>query len=348
MTTEQTVNTGVQMISPEAEKKALRSEFNKAMGVVALIVIIMQTVGIIATIVMLVPVMMEAMTGIDMTNAQEIARVQQEVMASVVSQLKYVFIPTIIGILVGYLIMIPIGCKMLRYRFRDFFGTKCVSGKLIGFGIIVGIAVQMVFSFLASGIAWLMEQVGIQAVTLDTTLDGDIVGAVSMVIAACVCAPIFEEILFRGLVLKALSRKNEWFGIIASSVLFGLYHFNIPQFIAATAMGFVMALVASKAKSLVPSMIIHFALNANGMIQTFILHYAGEDVLDIVVLSETIIFVLATIAIAVFKRDVFLPEKQAPKGNEQVKSFKVLLSSWTLWVYLVIAVILISMTLHAM
>ena len=48
-----------------------------------------------------------------------------------------------------------------------------------------------------------------------------------MTIYSVILAPIFEEILFRGFVLKNLSRFNVRFGIIMSAILFGLFHGNL-------------------------------------------------------------------------------------------------------------------------
>ncbi|MFA9290581.1 MAG: lysostaphin resistance A-like protein, partial [Solirubrobacteraceae bacterium] len=64
----------------------------------------------------------------------------------------------------------------------------------------------------------------------------------AMVFATCVFAPIFEEILFRGIILKGLlnNRKKPIFAIIFTSLLFGLVHGNPWQFIGAFTLGIIM------------------------------------------------------------------------------------------------------------
>lgn len=51
-------------------------------------------------------------------------------------------------------------------------------------------------------------------------------------------APIFEEIFFRGIILEGfLNRYKPLAAIIASALIFGIFHLNIPQFINASFLG---------------------------------------------------------------------------------------------------------------
>ncbi|MFT8411158.1 lysostaphin resistance A-like protein [Schleiferilactobacillus perolens] len=45
----------------------------------------------------------------------------------------------------------------------------------------------------------------------------------------CIIAPIFEEILFRGLLLNAMVRYGEYFSIVSSSIAFGVAHGSFIQ-----------------------------------------------------------------------------------------------------------------------
>lgn len=346
MTTEQTVNTEVQALPAWEEKKLLRSGFNKAFGIAILILIIANIVGGILQVIMMMPLTFELLqSGMD---PQEASIRVTEIMTQ---QLKYMYIPNTIGFLAAYGIMFPVGCKMMKLKFKDFFSTKKFSGKLVGLGVILALGTQIAFSLLGNGAAWLLEQVGVKANTINMTLDGDILGMSVFVFYFCIVAPIFEEILFRGFLMKALSKKNVWFGIIASSVVFGLYHGNLQQFIGATAMGMAMALVATKSDSLIPSIIMHFAMNVNAVAQQFVLYYAGETALEIMSITEIIVFILGAIAVLVFKRKMFAPEKnqdEASADGEKVNSFKVLLSSWTAWVFFAIMLVLIAVSMTMM
>ncbi|MBQ7991011.1 MAG: CPBP family intramembrane metalloprotease [Oscillospiraceae bacterium] len=92
-----------------------------------------------------------------------------------------------------------------------------------------------------------------------------------------VLAPIAEELMFRGVVLRRLSKVSQSFGIIVSALFFGLMHGNILQ----TALGFVIGVVFAyadiKAGSLLPSIIGHMFINASATVSSFVEYFFGEN-----------------------------------------------------------------------
>ena len=78
--------------------------------------------------------------------------------------------------------------------------------------------------------------------------------------SSVVFAPVTEEIVFRGYLLNLwLARHRIWFAILASSMFFGLWHFQYAPF--ATGMGFIFALVYLKYRSLVLCIVLHGLYN---------------------------------------------------------------------------------------
>jgi len=81
-------------------------------------------------------------------------------------------------------------------------------------------------------------------------------------LAVAVMAPIFEEFIFRGVMLDGLlKRKSSWAAILISAAMFGLVHLNPWQFIAAMVIGTFAGWVYSRTRSLIYCIIIHFANN---------------------------------------------------------------------------------------
>jgi hypothetical protein len=74
---------------------------------------------------------------------------------------------------------------------------------------------------------------------------------------------ICEEILHRGMFMNG-SKKQGYtrYGLLFSSILFGLTHLNIQQFFYASILGCLMGVVMLVANSIYPAMIIHFMNNA--------------------------------------------------------------------------------------
>lgn len=100
-----------------------------------------------------------------------------------------------------------------------------------------------------------------------------------MFILAVVMAPIFEEIVFRGIILKGLLNRgvSPTVSIWISALLFGLVHGNPWQFVGGAMMGFALGLIYYQTKTLLIPMVLH-ALN-NGVALASI-YLIGEDKLQ--------------------------------------------------------------------
>lgn len=87
-------------------------------------------------------------------------------------------------------------------------------------------------------------------------------------------SPIAEEIIFRGI---TYNRMKRFFGVvpcvIVTSLLFGGFHANLPQFLYGTCMGVLMALVYEWVKTFAAPLLLHMAAN----IIVFALSFAVGD-----------------------------------------------------------------------
>jgi hypothetical protein len=98
--------------------------------------------------------------------------------------------------------------------------------------------------------------------------------AVALLLLVAVCTPIVEELFFRGLFLRAVGRRYglRW-GVVASSIVFGLLHFqgsglHGPFISGVTATyGAVFALLVIRAGGrLGPSIVAHMVVNGVGVV----------------------------------------------------------------------------------
>ncbi len=74
-------------------------------------------------------------------------------------------------------------------------------------------------------------------------------------------APLFEEFMFRGVLLKSLSKYGPLFSAFASALMFGLAHKNLQQTPFAFVAGLIFAYVAIKTGNIWTSVLIHFCIN---------------------------------------------------------------------------------------
>ncbi|MGE4514302.1 MAG: lysostaphin resistance A-like protein [Chryseobacterium sp.] len=123
---------------------------------------------------------------------------------------------------------------------------------------------------------------------------------VVMVITAVICAPIFEEIIFRGIIQKGLMNKGvePWKAIIFSSIIFGLVHGNPWQFVGAVLLGCVLGLVYYKTKSLLLPMLLH---GFNNLCSTILIIYTkNESFSDAFKIPEWMILAIGIILFSLF------------------------------------------------
>jgi len=96
------------------------------------------------------------------------------------------------------------------------------------------------------------------------------------VILACIAAPFFEELTFRGFIFNAFLRYcPAWLAVLLSSVLFGLAHLqpgNIGAIVPLAAGGLVLATVYYRSGSLAASMVTHALFNTFTVVLVLVFH----------------------------------------------------------------------------
>lgn len=85
-------------------------------------------------------------------------------------------------------------------------------------------------------------------------------------LAVGVLAPLAEETVFRGAVLRRLlevvGRRAHWLAIIISALLFGLVHGNNAQFVHAFLLGLLLGWMFYRTGSILPGMVLHIVNNS--------------------------------------------------------------------------------------
>ena len=87
---------------------------------------------------------------------------------------------------------------------------------------------------------------------------------IAVIIAVLIfLGPIAEELVFRGLIFKRLQDyTGTIWAVLISSLLFGIYHQNMVQFVYASLLGVVFAMLIALTGSLKITMVAHIAANA--------------------------------------------------------------------------------------
>jgi membrane protease YdiL (CAAX protease family) len=82
-------------------------------------------------------------------------------------------------------------------------------------------------------------------------------------VTAIVIAPLAEEILFRGILYRAMKERG-WprTALVATSLLFGAIHGHLPSFIALSFLGLVFALLYGRTSNLLAPILAHSTFNS--------------------------------------------------------------------------------------
>lgn len=88
-----------------------------------------------------------------------------------------------------------------------------------------------------------------------------------LAILSLLIAPIFEELIFRKVLMDRIGVYGERLAIIVSALSFGGFHGNFQQFFFTTVAGLVLALIYAKTKKIIYPIILHFINNAYGVLQ---------------------------------------------------------------------------------
>ena len=90
-------------------------------------------------------------------------------------------------------------------------------------------------------------------------------------IAPCMSAPIFEEVLYRGFLLPALTCYFPmWAALPVSSVLFAIHHMNPTAIIPLTILGLIWALIYKRSGNLLVTILIHAMWNSRVFLGSFL------------------------------------------------------------------------------
>lgn len=166
----------------------------------------------------------------------------------------------------GYIMAVVIGLFVLFvWKGKDYWKNEIFArGKPMNVGTFfaltcIVLGVQLVASLLSTVLELLLNQFGLSMMSILESASGQSAG-LSMFIYASICAPITEEILFRGYVQRTLQPYGKKFAIFGSAFLFGIFHGNLIQTPYAFLVGLVLGYVAAE-YNVIWAMVLHMVNN---------------------------------------------------------------------------------------
>ncbi len=191
-----------------------------------------------------------------------------------------------------------IGAFMFRYignegrSIKSFYTIPKSNTRAIGnFTAVYGFA--HIFNLITIVVTYFLTSIFDFSKQLNTVADETsygMGGALMMAFLLVVIAPIFEEFMFRGLILNELKPYGNGLSIFVSGILFGIFHGNFQQCFYTTAFGIALGYIANVTNSIFPTTIIHMITNGiaavtvllmnTDSVQRFILHGDQAEIPD--------------------------------------------------------------------
>lgn len=166
----------------------------------------------------------------------------------------------------GYLLAVAVGMLILLLWKKPHYIRReiCKQGRPMRIGsffllLCLVAAVQSAAQLWCMALEWLCNRFGLSILELLQNSAGDM-DNLAMFLYIGLLAPIFEEILFRGLMMRSLEPYGKRFAMFASALFFGLFHGNPVQTPYAIVVGLVLGYTAME-YNVVWAMVLHLINN---------------------------------------------------------------------------------------
>ncbi len=243
--------------------------------------------------------------------------------------------------------IVLLGNKLTGIKLRPLFNTKGFSASFLLMGVVIAIGMNLLAIIVASLTETAFEELfGLMLADPDDNPSSMIYMIVDSVYAVII-APIIEEIVFRGFVLKNFSRYNVYTGIVMSGLLFGLMHGNFYQFIFTVPFGMALAYMTVKSNSILPAIFAHFLANA-GVTAINLVGLYNEELSDgifVIWLAFFICVGLLMLFIGLATKSIRLPKNTKA---EKKRGFPLAFTSHAVIIYIVLQVILCITSIEKM
>jgi len=231
----------------------------------------------------------------------------------IINQITAIFLPV-----VAYAISKNVDVKKF-FRFKRLPAKSVV--QLMG----LGFCGQFIGQFLNIIIILVMTLFKLP-VSRELPIPEDGAGLIFTVFAIALMPGIFEELLIRGVVLRAYEKKGARNAIIVTAVLFSIMHFDLTNMLAPFFSGMLFAYVVLKTDSLFSSIILHVTNNITGVMIYILVRKIDNSIITGIGLSVMIVISLIAFLplLAAFRRG--FPKRRIDKGGPGGEIAKLLIN----------------------
>ena len=229
-------------------------------------------------------------------------------------------------------------CLFTKYNPRELFRTEKVKGGEVCRYALIILMLQQVSFFCTLIISNLLYSVGLEVPSMNLAYEHSPAVYAVDVFSSVILAPIGEELIYRGVVLRCSAKVSQRFAIIFSAFIFGIMHGNPYQFVLGFMLGIPLAIITIRTGSLIPAIICHMVNNLFATLPS-VVGYFNETASYVI----NIIYIPLFLLIGIF---AFVPEAvsgrmKLPEYTEyhRKRTLPIMITSWSIIVVMILFVI---------
>lgn len=225
-------------------------------------------------------------------------------------------------------------CALTRYNPKELFRTDSLNGKEIAKYVIIVLFLQQLSVILSYIMSNGLYSLGLEVAGMNYVLDHTPAVYAVDVFSTVILAPIGEELVYRGIVLRCTAKISQRFAIFLSAFIFGIMHGNPYQFLLGFLLGIPMAMITIKTGSIIPSIICHMAANIMASVQTVVEYFSKEISFAVTVITLPVLLI---VGLVVFVSEIISGEMKLPAytAYHKKRTFPILITSWSMIVVMV-------------
>lgn len=228
-------------------------------------------------------------------------------------------------------------CAVTRYNPKELFRTEGLNGRQILKYVIIVLFFQQVSMICSMIMSSGLYSLGLEVSGLNYVLEHKPSVYAADVFSAVILAPIGEELIYRGVVLRCTAKISQRFAIFFSAFIFGIMHGNPYQFVLGFLIGIPMAMLTVKTGSIIPAIICHMANNTIASISN-IVEYFNEDTAFAINVISLPVFLIVGLVVFVSEAASGGMKLPAYTPYHKKRTFPILITSWSMIVITVIYV----------
>jgi len=189
------------------------------------------------------------------------------------------------------LILLPvlIYCIYHRLNIKETFRFKSPGMMPVILIVLSSVPAYFVALFLNNIVAYLLQFIGKlpeQSIPIPSTVSELFIGILIIAVSPALC----EEMLHRGLMLRAYERRGSYKAVFFTAIFFGLFHFDLTNLVGPIFLGLMIGYFVIRTNSIFAGMLAHFLNNAIAEVLQYISRNSIPDVKSTAISPQDLVY----------------------------------------------------------